>query len=80
MTQLPEKLLLQITPLSLQEYARSTGWSKAQQVRSLILYRTSDNKAEAAVPIHPDFSDYALRVNEAIAVFATRENRTPSEV
>lgn len=79
--ELSETLLGKVTPLTLKQYARSTGWAMVAEPQNFVIYRVSGNHdVEVAIPEHPEFADYARRVSEAVNAFARYEGRPALEI
>lgn len=77
-----ENLLRQLRPLDVQNYVRATGWQRVQEVQGdiAVYHRANAEYDEIIVPQNPNYSDYALRMAEAIDVLSATEHRLPGEI
>jgi hypothetical protein len=72
---LPLLLVQRVAHTEAQQYALSTGWQRVQGVKGdIAVYRRPDSKKwEVVIPQDRGFSDYALRMAEAVAAFTDFE-------
>src|SRR6266581_4561434 len=84
---LPISLVQRVAYTEAQQYALATGWQRVQGVKGdIAVYRRPESrKWEVIIPQDRTFSDYALRMAEAIATFADfermdNERRTPLQL
>ncbi|MBO9539480.1 hypothetical protein J7643_02685 [bacterium] len=80
---IPEDLVTSVNPLELVGYLVSSGWQKIDRVKGQIaLFRNNSLKGlfEVAVPLDPTYSDYFLRMADAIESLAEFEEKSPREL
>lgn len=76
-------LLRPLSPLDLADYLSSSGWQKVDGVKGPIaLFRKFVRKApvDVAVPLDASFSDYELRMAEAVNALAQTEQISPDHL
>jgi hypothetical protein len=77
---LPENLVAHVSPLSLQQHARATGWIRVQEIADLVVFRLPNDSDEIIVPPNATLADYSYRAAEIISAFAVHEKRSAAEV
>ena len=79
---LPEKLVVQISPLNVRAYAASTGWRRTPGGNGKVAIFTHpvSELDQLIIPMDSGVVDYANRMAEVMVGLAERENRSPGEV
>jgi hypothetical protein len=80
--ELPEELLLQLSPLDVRRYAVAEGWRRAEGVNGAIaLYQHPESDLDQLiVPLDPSTDDYGKSMADVAARLAARSGLSPTKV
>jgi hypothetical protein len=79
---LPEDLILEVSPLEVRRYAIAQGWQRAEGVNGVIaLYRHPESDLDQLiVPLDRSLDDYGTRIADVIVRLAARSRLSPNQV
>jgi hypothetical protein len=79
---LPEDLILQVSPLEVRRYAIAGGWRRVEGVNGVIaLYQHPDSQLDQlVVPLDPSTDDYGRTMADVIERLAVRSGLSPLQI